>query len=183
MNWSLMNLKIKELWFLICFKEKSQTRTPIYMWIIISISVHLSHRIVPSFPSLAFKVQTTRLPDGRCRRRVFLLFPNAPQHPKADTFGDGGSIAGDTFPVRKPLPPLDRLLSMVNPSEFLAESPSLISSWGLLLLLLLTAARSSLCCSASWLSSPERNLSSQTNPEDPCLLKETADLCKPSIDG
>lgn len=31
------------------------------------------------------------------------------------------------------------------------------------------------------LSSSERNLSSHTRPEEPCLLKEIADLCNPAI--
>lgn len=46
---------------------------------------------------------------------------------------------------------------------------------------------SSRSCSCScfwfgtWFSSPDKSLSSQTRPEEPCLLKDTADLCKPAM--
>lgn len=116
------------------------------------------------------------------RRLFFAGFPNALQNPQAETFGDGGSIAGDTFPVRYPRPPLDRLLSMVVLIGSTAAGVDLTS--------LISGFSSSFrpdslsdVVAAAFFNSPDRNRSSQTSPDEPCLLKETADLCKPSMAG
>lgn len=50
-------------------------------------------------------------------------FPKPEQNPHAETLGEGGSIAGDTLPVRKGCPPLvDRLRLVVL---ILGSTPSL----------------------------------------------------------
>lgn len=66
--------------------------------------------------------RTFRFPPGILdRRRPFSCLAKGPQSPHAETLGDGGSIAGDTFPVRNPRPPpLDRLL-WIDPA-FLDET-------------------------------------------------------------
>lgn len=93
--------------------------------------------------------------------------PKTPQKPHPETFGEGGSTLGDAaFVVRYilPLPPSDRLRLIIP-----WDDPRLsLFSWLLPLALI-------------WFKSPDKYLSSHTNPDDPCLLNDVVDLCKPSI--
>ena len=41
-------------------------------------------------------------------------FPKTPQKPQVESLGEGGSMAGETLPVRHVRPPPDRLLSMIT---------------------------------------------------------------------
>lgn len=89
-------------------------------------------------------------------------FPNMPQIPQPDTLGEGGSYDGLTSADRNPRPPDDRLrwteegfASLVSPSSFVEI----------------------------FFSSPDKSLSSQTKPDEPCLLNETSDLGKASINN
>lgn len=83
-------------------------------------------------------------------------FPNMPQRPQPETLGEGGSVVGeDTLMVlyARPVVPVDRLRWSVGSLS--------LDSTGLL---------------PSWLNCSCMNLSSQTKPEEPCLLKDVVDL-------
>lgn len=84
-----------------------------------------------------------------------------PHKPHVATLGEGGSFdGGETLTVRYGRAPADLLLSNValDPTAFLSSS----------------------CCCWFWLR-PDRNLSSQTNPDEPCLLNDANDFCNSAM--
>lgn len=103
-------------------------------------------------------------------------FSNRPQRPQPTSLGEGGSkVGGSTLTVdwyaACPSPPVDRLRSNIPTDPTLRDglrslNSTISSSFGLGLVLL---------------KSPDRNLSSHTKPDDPCLLKDVVDLCNPAI--
>lgn len=103
---------------------------------------------------------------------VITGFPNMPQKPQPANLGEGGSMVGGEFlSVRYACSVLDRLRSNNPIDPTLRDGLSSLNS------------TSSLACWVAFilLMSPDRNLSFQTKPEDPCLLKDVVDLCNPDI--
>lgn len=102
-------------------------------------------------------------------------FPNRPQKPQPASLGEGGSrVGGSTLTVDRyatcPLPPTDRLRSNIPSDPTLRDG--------------LRSLNSAFSLSSGFLillKSPDRNLSSHTKPDEPCLLKDVVDLCKPAI--
>lgn len=98
-------------------------------------------------------------------------FPKTPQKPHVESLGEGGSMAGETLPVRHVSPPPDRLRSMITA----------VGSVGLWELDWDPGSSSLLIVCVGLLSDSERSRSSHTSPDEPCLLNETEDLCRPAI--
>ncbi|KAI3419014.1 uncharacterized protein J3R85_013528 [Psidium guajava] len=115
--------------------------------------------------------------------RFLGCFPKAPQNPQADTFGDGGSIAWDTFPVRYPRPsaPLPDPLRFSVSMEGGAPALDGVDDG---LVLLGSSPRAAFSLSIKLIFSPQLGLYESVvphHPEEPCLLNETSDLCNPAI--
>lgn len=107
---------------------------------------------------------------------IIIGFPNRPQRPQPASFGEGGSrVGGSTLTVDRyaacPLPPVDRLRSNIPTDPTLRDGLRSLNS---------TISLSSRLRFVL-LKSPDRNLSFQTKPDDPCLLKDIVDLCNPAI--
>ena len=114
--------------------------------------------------------------------REITCFPNmAPQKPQPANLGEGGSLFGVettlSFRYACPFVVVDGLRSIKPIDPTLRDGLSSLNS---------ATSCCCCCCCFCWVvlilfKSPDINRSFQTNPEDPCLLKDVVDLCNPAI--